>query len=246
MAHAFFPPSSAKTSMICSAAPMMNAKHGEYQIGLPGAVGTAIHNIVEVTLKDRLNGMTPESYFLGREESIDGHTFEIDEEMIETANIYVDYVRNRTEELNGKLLIEQRFTIDHISDECWGTADAVIIGDHRMEVIDLKSGKFPIDVEHNPQLMIYGLGALHRYTDMNKTIQLTIVQPRGWHKDGPIRSWDITAHNLASWGEETLKPAIEATLVESPKFVPGDHCKLCNAKTVCEKFSEYQKEQEND
>ena len=94
--------------------------------------------------------------------------------------------------------------------------------------------------------MIYGLGALHRYTDMNKTIQLTIVQPRGWHIDGPIRSWDITAHNLASWGEETLKPAIEASLVESPKFVPGDHCKLCNAKTVCEKFSEYQKEQEND
>ena len=34
-------------------------------------------------------------------------------------------------------------------------------------------------------MRIYALGALSRYGD-DCTVQMTIVQPRGWHKDGHI------------------------------------------------------------
>ncbi len=75
--------------------------------------------------------------------------------MISCAEQYVEYVQQRQEELEGNLLIEEKLHIDEISPECWGTGDALILGkkSNRIAVIDLKSGKFPVDVEHNEQLM---------------------------------------------------------------------------------------------
>ncbi len=42
----------------------------------------------------------------------------------------------------------------------FGTADALIIANNTIEVIDLKYGKgVKVDAQNNPQLMLYGLGA---------------------------------------------------------------------------------------
>jgi hypothetical protein len=92
---------------------------------------------------------------------------------------------------------------DRIPD-VWGTADAIIIGKNRLVVCDLISGKFPVEAKDNTQLMIYGLGALSRYGNEDTTMELTIVQPRGFHPDGPVRTWDISAVDLVEWGYESL------------------------------------------
>ena len=55
-----------------------------------------------------------------------------------------------------------------------------------------------MDVINNEQLMIYGLGALSRYGNESTTVELTIVQPTSFHRDGKIRSWDISAENLVN------------------------------------------------
>ena len=45
---------------------------------------------------------------------------------------------------------------EHVQD-CFGTADMVIITDNRIQIIDLKLGKgVMVDAEENNQLMIYG------------------------------------------------------------------------------------------
>ena len=123
-----------------------------------------------------------------------------------------------------------------------GTADALILSKQRIAVIDLKSGKWPVDVENNTQLMIYALGALSRYGDENTTMEITIVQPRSWHKDGPVRTWDVSAEDLVDWAYGTLKPACDLAEEETPQEILGDHCRFCNGKAMC---VAYKKGEEN-
>ena len=93
------------------------------------------------------------------------------------AEIYVDYINKRTEELNGKLLIEEKVYANEIHDELWGTADAIILGEgNRMVIADLKSGAWAVDVRFNEQLMTY-LAALSRYGNEDTVLELTIIQP---------------------------------------------------------------------
>lgn len=236
MAHAILAPSSASKWTKCPGSAKLCSTI-DYQIGLPGAIGTGIHEIVEMELKDRLDGVSLEDYWLGKELDIDNHVFKIEQKHIDCARVYVDYIRKRTEELNGKLLIEEKVCIEEITDQCWGTADAIILGENnRMVVADLKSGKFPVEVQFNYQLMIYALGALARYGDENTKVEMTIIQPLAFHKDGVVRSWDIYATDLVEWGFSVLKEATELALEEDPVFRAGDWCKLCNAKTVCETY----------
>jgi hypothetical protein len=137
-------------------------------------------------------------------------------------------------------LIEEKVNMPEIHEDLWGTADAILIGKDTIEIIDLKTGKWAVEAD-NPQMRIYALGALSRYGD-DCTVQMTIVQPRGWHKDGHIRSYSISAINLVEWAYETLKPAAEACYEEIPTYnYSKDGCRWCNAKEVCDTYKQNQK-----
>jgi hypothetical protein len=160
--------------------------------------------------------------------------------MIDCANTYVDYIDQRMMDLDvARPLIEERVNMPEIHADLWGTADAILIGKDMIEIIDLKSGKWAVEAD-NPQMRIYALGALSRYGD-DCTVQMTIVQPRGWHKDGPIRSYSISAINLVEWAYETLKPAAEACFEEIPTYnYSKDGCRWCNAKDACDTYKQNQ------
>ena len=242
MAHSRFSPSGSKRWLACPASIQL-AESIPFVMDTtrPAAQGTLVHHMVEMLLKDRLENVSLSDYWLGREEEIDGFNIEVTKDMVSCAEQYVEYVQTRLEELDGRLLIEEKVHIDEISQECWGTVDALVLGkkSNRIAVIDLKSGKFPVDVINNEQLMIYGLGALSRYGNESTTIELTIVQPTSFHRDGKIRSWDISAENLVEWGFNILKPAIEACLEEEPVFNAGkDQCRFCRAKDICDSFKQ--------
>ena len=237
MAHALLSPSSAKIWMSCPGMPKL-ARQVEYKVGIPAATGTLIHSMTEMLLKDRLENVTLKEYWLGRTEHVEDFDITVDEEMIACAEVYVNYIKKRQEELGIKrLLIEERVSMEEVSSNLWGTADAILIADKFIEVVDLKSGKHPVDVENNAQLKIYGVGALSRYGSEDTTMQMTIVQPRGWHKDGAIRSTSMSAVNLADWAIETLKPAAEACEEDEPVYnFSEENCRWCNAKSICETY----------
>ena len=161
MAHAKLSPSGSKIWMACPGMPNL-AMEVPYSTSLPAATGTLVHSMTEMLLKDRLENVTLQDYWLGRKENVEDFEIEVDEDMIKCAEVYVDYVNKRKEELNAKMLIEERVSMEEISEHIWGTADAILIGEKELEIIDLKSGKFPVDVENNTQLLIYALGALSR------------------------------------------------------------------------------------
>jgi hypothetical protein len=240
MKHAKLSPSAAEKWTNCPGMPTLAAKV-DYQVGLPAAVGTLIHNMTEQLLKGFLVDVTLEDYWLGKKEYVEDFEIEVDQDMIDCANVYVNYIQERARVLGGKLLIEERVFMDEISPDIWGTADAIIIGEKALEIVDLKSGKWAVDAHDNGQLKIYALGALSRYSSRYKDedieVIMTIVQPRGWHKDGIIRSSSTTATNLVNWGFEVLKPAAEACFEENPQFNPSkETCKFCNAKDHCDAY----------
>lgn len=169
------------------------------------ARGTACHQISEKCLR---TGVAP-SDFLGKVEKTKEHEIEIDEELVSSAEMYVDYVLKRAE-LGDEILVEQKFSLESLGPpfDAGGTGDAVIYytAERKLEIVDLKNGMGVVDVNENPQLRTYGLGALLANPGLDvDTITVTIVQPRAPHKDGRIRSETFHVADLLDWTVELLK-----------------------------------------
>lgn len=85
---------------------------------------------------------------------------EFTDDMATTVQEYVDWLRNYT--IGKTLLVEQQVDFSGIVGqlEQFGTADAIVVGDGELTIVDLKTGFRPVDATNNTQLMTYALGAL--------------------------------------------------------------------------------------
>lgn len=130
------------------------------------------------------------------------------------------------------LLTEQRLDFSRWVPEGFGTGDVVIIADGTIHIIDLKYGKgVPVSADHNPQLMLYGLGAIAAYDliyEFDK-VDLIINQPRL----DSISVYSTTVKDLLTWGDEVVRPAAVKAMKGEGDQVPGDHCRFCKAAAVC-------------
>jgi len=189
--------------------------------------GTAAHALAEYCLNRFVDA-----------EKIIGQEFEefiVDNEMAEAVQVYLDECR----QYKGQTFIEQRFHLDDIHKDIYGTSDCSILSKDKKKlcVIDYKHGKgVVVEPGNNPQLMIYALGAMESYpVDM---VRIVVVQPRAYHRKGPVRSWDISAKELRTWGQNVLLPHAKAT--EDPKapLFAGPHCRFCKALAICPKQME--------
>jgi len=165
------------------------------------------------------------------------------EEMAGYVQEYLDEVRAYM--FGGaSLFVEQRVDVCESVGEVYGTADAIVLsGDGKsLDVFDFKygAGVF-VGVEDNPQLWVYGLGALetlprkdgeesNRCDDV-EVVTVHIVQPR--HHQGGHHWQDIPVGKLRAWGEKTLRDAVDATSIASAPLVAGEHCRWCLAKPTC-------------
>jgi len=150
---------------------------------------------------------------------------------------YVDFVRFRA---NGaKLLVEQRVNLSDWILNGFGTADAVIVEEEKLTVIDLKYGKgIKVDASNNPQLRLYALGVFgelelcYRF----KEIETVVFQPRMEH----VSTETLTPGDLLHFGE-TVRHAALATQEKNAPAIPGEkQCRWCPARFSCRARSEYQ------
>lgn len=219
------------------------------------AWGTACHQVSEWCL---VNG-TDADEMIGRIQKTKEHSFEVDEEMAETAQTYVDYVRNRKGSDNP-FFIEQRFTLAALKPpfDSGGTADAVVYfpDEKLLEVVDLKGGRgVVVDVNDNKQLRTYAVGAMLANKGLAvDRIRSTIVQPRAPHKDGRIRSEEYDVIDLLEWTSELLEKMQASKTAQTTYatitgdltrekwadayLTPGDHCKFCPAAGFCPKLQQ--------
>ena len=162
-------------------------------------------------------------------------------------NTYIGFVL--AEARGGQLFVEQSLSIAPITGEpgARGTADAVVIRDDLLHVMDLKWGAgVPVEAEENLQLLTYGCAAYHAFIKGTERegritrLRLTIVQPRVG--SGRPRSWEISIDEMLK-REDSLKECAERALSMAMGFVdPVYHpsekaCRFCKAKGSCKHFA---------
>ena len=156
------------------------------------------------------------------------------EGMFNDVRPYVDYVID-TFESHGEgavLEIERRVDFSEWVPHGFGTADALIISDGTLEVIDLKFGKgVMVDATENPQMMLYGLGAYYanEYIYDIEKVQMTIVQPRLDH----ISTFEMPVSDLLEWAGTVVKPVAQLAYKGEGFQQAGDWCRWCKIKETC-------------
>lgn len=200
------------------------------------AEGTAAHELGERCLR---NDFSDPFLQIGDTIVVGNHTFEIDEDMAEAVQVYVDTIKADYNRAEGDiLLIEHRFDLSSVHPGMFGTGDAGIynLKSKTLRVIDYKHGKgHAVEVENNPQLAFYGLGMINVPSLKGIAIaqvELVVVQPRAPHRDGPVRRWMTDPVSLMDF-EADLKAAAIATEDPDAPLHAGDHCKFCPAAGIC-------------
>lgn len=169
---------------------------------------------------------------------VEGQRFIVDEEMIESVQLYLDYVRERVAVAGDgyELDVEQRLDMRHVHPEIWGTGDTVLysLQNATLEIVDLKYGKgVSVDVEANPQLLTYALGAVRRYHNRGvDTVRVTVVQPRAPHADGPVRTYEIDVLDVMDFELDLIDHA-KATEAPDAPLAAGEWCRFCPALPTC-------------
>lgn len=154
------------------------------------------------------------------------------QEMREYVQQYIDQVRAIHAEAGGELLVEQRLDYSEWVPGGFGTADAVIVADRELIIIDLKYGAgVRVNAPGNPQARLYSLGAYaeHELGHDFQTVTGIIIQPRMDH----YSSETLTVSELLDFGNEAGKAAQKALADDAP-LVPGHtQCRWCRAKATC-------------
>lgn len=208
------------------------------------AEGTAAHQVLTWALQEE----RPASAYIGRTIETDGFTFEVDDDMARHVQVCVDYVAALKGD-DGILFADIRVNYAQYLDtpevEAWGTADVIIARGTELIVVDFKYGMgVEVSAEKNPQMSLYGLGALQAYqgiaADFTK-VRLAISQPR--IKVAPSE-YDTSVVELESWGRNTARSAVSSCRIaqqtrqdqawQDAFLRPTEKgCKFCKAKATC-------------
>lgn len=159
------------------------------------------------------------------------------DEMEECTDAYAEFVMEQYEEAkkyckDPVILIEQKLDFSCYVPEGFGTGDCIIISDDKLHIIDFKYGQgILVEAEHNPQMMLYALGALEIYDALYdiKEISMTIFQPRREN----VSTWTIPVEQLKAWAEEELKPKAQMAYEGNGEYLPGEWCTFCKAAVKC-------------
>ena len=184
--HALLSASSSRRWLSCTPSARLEEQFQEESGGSVYAEeGTAAHALAEHKLKKCLKRRS-------RRPVSDYHCDEMEECTDGYAAFAMEQVElARQECADPVVLIEQRLDYSAYVPEGFGTGDLLIVADHVLTVIDLKYGKgVAVEAERNPQMMLYGLGALELFDALYdiEIIRMTIYQPRL----ESVSTWEIS------------------------------------------------------
>ena len=142
------------------------------------------------------------------------------------------YLSAKDQDASTRLLLEQRLDYSRWVPSGFGTGDCVIVSDSLLEVCDYKNGiGIPVDAVDNPQLRLYGLGAIAKFGQLYDftAVRMTIIQPRL----ESVSEETLGRVELLDWAEAEGREKAQQAWKGIGDFVPGDHCRFCPAKAVC-------------
>jgi len=203
--------------------------------------GSAAHYLGEKCLRENEDA----AHMMGKKISVGEapnlRRFEVDDDMAEAVQVYLDEVRRKRAAMTGAtFMIEQRLDLSWMIPGMFGTGDHVAVEPLGcVYVDDYKHGK-GVAVEvgdkvgDNVQLSIYGLGAIGSGNPHGvEEVEVTVIQPRASHPAGRIRSVRFDADELIAWGRDVIAPAALAATKPDALVRAGDWCRWCDALDIC-------------
>jgi hypothetical protein len=212
----------------------MEARYPQDEESPEAREGTAAHFYVTEYLQGRVHPVGTLAP--------NGHP--IDDEMVDCGQLLLDEVyESYRPGPNTRLLVEQKLTMHtlvHPDNE--GTPDVVVVDydAHRIHLIDYKYGHLFVNVYQNAQLIDYMAGVFEWMGVTFDQIKgwacdLTIVQPRNFHADGPVRTHRLLGHLVWPAIEQLKSDAVHA---KAPGAMTrsGSWCRDCTARHACDAF----------
>lgn len=234
--HAFLPPSAAHRWIRCALSASLEAAYPETEPTPESLEGTAAHWVVQRCLEGQpptVGGQAPNGVV-------------VDDEMLEAAELVVDDITTTLgPQWREVLVIERRVEIPRVNLANWGTPDYrawswMSNGNLLLRVWDFKYGRRVVDAFENWQLTDYTAGLLDEarnvagQSDMTIVVDMRVIQPRSYHRDGPVRSWRVVASDLRA-PINRLAMAADDALSEQPTANPHpDACRDCRGRVHCE------------
>ena len=230
--HALLSPSAAHRWMNCTAAPRLEENIADSGSSF-AEEGTLAHAYCAKHLKEFLGLPTKDEEAEIAQLFETYHTGEMDE-YTDTYKVIVleKFNAARAKTPDAQLLVEVRLDFTAWMPEAFGTADAVIIADGTMEIIDFKYGKgVKVSAVKNPQMMIYALGAYQQFSfEYNiERVRMIIVQPR----IDNISEYELSAVELLAWATYQLQPKAKEAFEGNGHQMPGEWCQFCKVKATC-------------
>lgn len=237
--HALLSPSSAHRWLNCPLAPRLEAQFPD-QSSEFAREGTLAHSVCEIAAKKYFKIEKAAKYTSTIKRLKKNELW--NDEMIHTAEIYVEHLAERAMSFENEPYVAFEVKVD-ISDyvpEAFGRCDSVMFGGDTLVITDYKHGKgVSVDVENNPQLMLYALGALKLYQPLFgnalKKVELFIDQPR----IGSYNGWGCSVTDLVAWGEE-IKPKAQMAYMGFGEYRAGEWCRFCRANGICKAQADQQ------
>ena len=185
--------------------------------GEAAAIGTAIHELSEIILSGN---------------QVPANT---DKDHVAMAQAYADFVNTLVENPRKKLIeVNLDDGLKSLHPALGGTADAVLVDGDHLIILDLKTGRVPVEAKDNKQMLTYALGAMRQFkAPSHITCTMHIFQPKVGHS-----KWTVTGQELIDHGDR-LKAAAELALTaDAPTSPSPDACRYCKAKTICPSMRE--------
>ena len=219
--HALLSPSAAHWWMNCPPSACLEREFPSSSSEV-AAEGTAAHALCEHKLRKllKLRSKRPHSDFE-------------DDEMDRCSDDYVSFVQEQMGEIPSPMvLVEQRLDLTRYVPEAFGTADCIIVGGDRLHIVDFKYGMgVLVEAEHNPQMMLYALGALELLDgiyDIQK-ISVSIFQPRREN----VCTWSLPKEELLRWARDDLVEKARLAYAGEGEYCAGEWCTFCRASVRC-------------
>lgn len=158
-------------------------------------------------------------------------------EMIDHVQMYVDHIQSR----GVGYWVEESISIPMLNNyqPVTGICDGAGFGFDQatgtLYIDDFKYGHGPVEVFENWQLLIYAIGIANKIITGGHSvlsIQMTIVQPRGYHHQGSIREWLISSDTLNDYLMK-LRAAVDRVYSQDRQCHSGGHCRYCKVHAFC-------------
>ena len=235
--HAPIAPSSLALTVACNASVQLQANAPPLPNGDEEALeGEAAHQLAMWV------ALGHNTFNLGDKFTVNGKEWVIDNEMLNGARLYAKVIQENS---RGNARLEDPVRCSRIHPtQSWGTPDAWeyfpegLDWSQGLPVLSTKDYKYGhrfVEVFECFQLIAYAVGEMERLDLIDDTrlmLEFVIVQPRSYHREGPVRRWRIRADELRAL-VNIARNAAERALLPNPTATTGTHCLDCKARHVC-------------